>query len=565
MFKNKVGRPSNDLLKKRAILRIVIVSLIVFSIILFCNFLQNSNTRKLKGEISDFEQCGEGCVGSGFAADIIYSKVVENYNELYSKSYDFENYSMTDEELSKVKEIVIEGFTHDSKVDLKGIEKLSDLNILSLKNQDAITNINETNASIKNLNLLSNTKLETLELMGFNLENIDLSNNNDLVNLILAYNKIESINISNLSKLENFEIQNNKLENIDLKENSLLKNINLDSNNISNIDISNNVLLEEFYFVGNKVDEIDFSKNTKLKKLNLRSCDLKKIDLKNNIDLELLYLGSNNLVSIDLSNNTKLNQLQMARNKFYTYDSLKEGDIIDISKDVILPNQFNVNYTINDDQIAKIEDGKIIILKKGSTAIRVIHEYKNSNNEVLDITINGVINSKSVLKSDKYDVNTIKNYVYVHIDDDATILEHVSMDDATLKLENNEIIAFDNGGNEIDRYKIIRISSDEYDLSKSEINIKEAFDIEKINVVNGSALYKDNYLIIEYEDTEVKKIKINIEDSSSTSTVESSYTTLDKINPATYDNVITYIVIGVVSLIIIILSLLFIFKKEKNN
>ena len=123
-------------------------------------------------------------------------------------SYNSENgtsktsiYNLTAEELQKIKTINCESM---NIVSTKGIEKLTNLKVIRLKNNQ-----------IKSIDLSKNKVLEDLDLSGNQITSINLSKNTALTNLNLSDNQITSVDLSKNTFLENLNLSSNQLANID--------------------------------------------------------------------------------------------------------------------------------------------------------------------------------------------------------------------------------------------------------------------------------------------------------------------------------------------------------------
>lgn len=114
-------------------------------------------------------------------------------------------------------------------------------------------------------------------------------------------------------------------------------------------------------------------------------------------------------------------------------------------------------------------------------------------------------------------------------------------------------------------YKIVNISSNKYDLTKKKIFVEKEFNVNYINVTNGEKEYKNNQLLIKYDDELLDSYEIEIEAINSTTTKNSTTTQNDTTttnsinaivnNPKTSDLSIT-VILGLFVVTIIILIML---------
>ena len=84
MFKKKVGRPSNNTLRKRRILKGVLLALVFVVVFSITYTLTNISTKKLKGGSPTYYgvSCDEesACYQAGFRNGNLYQRVIDSYN-----------------------------------------------------------------------------------------------------------------------------------------------------------------------------------------------------------------------------------------------------------------------------------------------------------------------------------------------------------------------------------------------------------------------------------------------------------------------------------------------------
>jgi hypothetical protein len=187
--------------------------------------------------------------------------------------------------------------------DLSGIEAFINLTYLSAFGQQ-----------IRDIDLSSNTKLDTLYLGNNLLTSIGFEDNTRLIlvdlqanylhtlsglqfaenlkSLNLSFNAFEEVNIDN-SSLELLSMTNNLVRSVNLNYAPKLKDILLTSNKLASIDVSSNALLETLVVSDNQLNQINLAHNSKL---------------------EYLYVSSNELTSLDVSKNQDLVDLRADRN-----------------------------------------------------------------------------------------------------------------------------------------------------------------------------------------------------------------------------------------------------------
>ena len=187
--------------------------------------------------------------------------------------------------------------------DLTGIEGFVDLKQLSAIQQE-----------LEQIDLSSNTQLDTLYLMGNYLTSIDISNNPNLIlldlkvnslssitglskatqlkDLRLSFNSFEEISINNPS-LENLLMSHNELTTFDVEGAVNLKNILLRLNNIRELDFSSNIALENVFVDSNRLETINFGANVNYKYLNLHNNLLSQLDVSNYHELVKITINNN--------------------------------------------------------------------------------------------------------------------------------------------------------------------------------------------------------------------------------------------------------------------------------
>lgn len=207
--------------------------------------------------------------------------------------------------------------TSDTEVirDLTGIEGFVNLTKLTVVQQE-----------VEQVDLSSNSKLDTLYLPGNFLQNINLSFNKNLIYVNLGSNGLESV--QGLSDL-------NKLKKLDLSWN------NLDVFTISNASVEN------LFLNLNKLQTVDVSEAENLKSLVLTSNELKDVFLQNNNELEILVISNNRIEHIELSQNPKLQYLYASSNAFTNLDVSHNQNLVDLRID---RNPSLTCITINSDQ-----------------------------------------------------------------------------------------------------------------------------------------------------------------------------------------------------------------------
>ena len=172
------------------------------------------------------------------------------------------------------------------------------------------------------------TKLKRLYAIGNRLENIDLSSNTMLDTLHLMANDLK--NITGLSEAKNLKwvnLSENLFEEFTL-DNSSVTNILMSNNNLVYFDVSKAPNLETVLLLTNKMENIDFSSNLKLEAINISNNKLTNIILGEKEELYYLSLFENFLTDLDVSNFDNLDYLLVDRNPNLPCIKIKNGQNI---------------------------------------------------------------------------------------------------------------------------------------------------------------------------------------------------------------------------------------------
>ncbi len=140
------------------------------------------------------------------------------------------------------------------------------------------------------------------------------------------YTNIEDLSENQLKKITGKSNMNTSKKGLDCTNKGIkdttglnkltnLVQIYLDKNKITKLDISKNTKLEYLYVNANKITNIDVSKNTKLKELDLGDNELTSLNVRNNTNLKLLKVSNNDLTEIDVSKNINLETLDVGLNQ----------------------------------------------------------------------------------------------------------------------------------------------------------------------------------------------------------------------------------------------------------
>ncbi|MCG7532342.1 hypothetical protein MHM98_13475 [Psychrobium sp. MM17-31] len=119
-------------------------------------------------------------------------------------------------------------------VSAKGIEKLTELTSLTLRNNQ-----------LTDIDLSHNTKLRTLSLLKNQITDIDLSNNGLLDRVVLGNNRLMALDVSSNTALTALLLNDNQLTAIDVSNNPVLLQLYLLRNQLTDVDLTNNTLIND--------------------------------------------------------------------------------------------------------------------------------------------------------------------------------------------------------------------------------------------------------------------------------------------------------------------------------
>ncbi len=273
-----------------------------------------------------------------------YKCVIDNYNTKNTKQEAY-THNLTDDELNTITNLTCNGKEKSEEekiVSVKGIEKLTNLNIIDLSYN--------------------------------NISKIDVTSFSELTDLSLYNNKLTAIDVTNNSKLKTLSLYNNAIENIDVTKNTELTYLSLSSNKISNIDITKNTNLNYLSLAGNNLSYLDLSQNSELTTLYLFD----------NHFMHLTLIGVNKIVNkenINITPQTREFTLTKENNQ-YTLN-LKEFD------NTLNPDK--VSFT-NIDGVVYDKGNGIFTITKEVESISYIYKTElpttNGLSEDMEVNIN---------------------------------------------------------------------------------------------------------------------------------------------------------------------------------
>ena len=273
-----------------------------------------------------------------------------------------------------------------------------------------------------------------------------------------------------------------KLTSISSDKYDLSKKYIYDNNfNINNIKVVNGSIEEKDNMLNIKMNN-EIVDSRVIVKATSDTYDLSK---------DYIYIGKNEL---DESKFNLINcKLQVENNLLnikYNNDILKSYKLVKISSDTydLKKNYIYIGNGVFNKNLLSVINGTINVLND-----KIEIKY---NNEILD--------EFKLLKysSSTYDLN--KEYIYLGVNNFNK--NNINLVNLNLSVDNNSILNIKYDGNIMKTYKLVSISSSTYDLSKDNIRInkKDSFNLNGVNVINGTKEHLNNKLYIKYNNDVLK-------------------------------------------------------------
>jgi Leucine-rich repeat (LRR) protein len=133
--------------------------------------------------------------------------------------------------------------------------------------------------------------------------------------LNLLGNQLDALDISKNTALSHLFVSENKLKALDISQNTALKMLDANRNQLTGLDVSNNLELSELSLDSNRLTAIDTSLNTKLTRLRAAHNQITSIDITNNTELTHLRVNDNQLTTLSLPTNHKIYNLDVSHNR----------------------------------------------------------------------------------------------------------------------------------------------------------------------------------------------------------------------------------------------------------
>lgn len=443
---------------------------LIFSMFLIA--FASYNVNKLFANLSG----DEAPVNTAFDDINFYKCVVDNYNSYSNNKTDDKEYTdnLSDDDLKSIERFYCNSKNVNS---VKGIEKLKNITILSM-----------TGNNITSIDLSENKLLDKVLLSRNKINSININSNSALTTISLAYNELNSIDVSNNINLLILDLKDNKLKTLNVDNNINIKNLMVSSNDISELRVDKLSLLEKLLIDNTKITNINLNENTKLKELDISKTPMTYLDISKNLKLSAFAL-------LDTA---------LAQN----IPAMGIGDTYTIINNIKVPDGYNVDYSITDESVAKIENGKIVALSPGKTTFSVDFNFPR------DLSVRSSVEVvKAKITSDKYVINDEKKLVYTKGDTNIdTIISNIKTNVGKVVVEDGKVKVISNSNVHLE-YNLINYDSD-YEIKDGYILVKDnVFDENKIRSNSDDLTFnynkKDNIVDIIYNGEVIDTLKVS--------------------------------------------------------
>lgn len=214
------------------------------------------------------------------------------------------NGQMLREDAEQVQRLDLNLNSHFGEIeDLTGIEGFVNITYLSAAGQN-----------LMDIDVSSNTKLDTLYLQNNYLTTLDLSKNTDLILVHVLVNELtEIVGLEQATQLKELNLSYNYFEDFSIS-NASMEHLLMSDNLLTAFDASGAPNLKSILLTTNQLNSVDLSSNPLLETLVISNNTLQNISLENNANLMYFYASSNALTRLDVSQNTALIDLRVDRN-----------------------------------------------------------------------------------------------------------------------------------------------------------------------------------------------------------------------------------------------------------
>ena len=388
-------------------------------------------------------------------------------------------------------------------IDVSNNTALTDLSVwsnqlttLDVSKNTALTDLSVGGNQLTTLDVSNKVNLNWLRVEDNNLTNLDISKNTKLLFLSAHDNKLNKLSIN--SDIEALELDYDLVPNVELSNNSKLKNVRLLKRKY--VYLEDNFVFDDIPKEYINKFNLDFSNLSWEYSESISSQDNKnfKASKLGNYVIHGIYNPGEKYTIITVkseftSSKERLTYdiyvVKITSNKYNIDEKNKNISNIEGVSDKDILNDINIEYgNINEKYkilTKEIKDNKLIIKHNNE----VIKEY---NLVKLEVSSNEYfVGDKEIKYVGEFDVNKINlNYGNKEVKDNKLIIK------------NNDKV--------IKEYELVKleVSSNEYFVEDKEIKYIGEFDVNKINLNYGSKEVKDNKLIIKNNDKIIREYEL---------------------------------------------------------
>ena len=458
------------------------------------------------------------------------NKLTIKYNDDVVKEIDVVsiNFESSEYDLSKDYIYIGTGSFDESKIKSENITYEIENNILKLKYKDELLKSYKLVSVSSDVYQIKGKYLYVFDSM-FDKSNIKVTNGtfdvaNNKVTIKYSEDKLDEFDIVGISSsvydLRNGYILLKTNEKLDL---SLINtaNVTLDLNGDTLNVLFNSEVIRTYKIVRYESSKYDLTKDyiyLGIKEFNkddmvLENCTVEEKDNVLNIKYGDEIVRSYKLVRVS-SNNYKV-----GNGYVYTKNEEFNSNLLDVTNASIEEQEGSINIMYGKDKLDEFK-----LLKVASETYDLSKDYIYDNNfnkdnikvtngslEEKDNTLNikyndEVVNSKKIVKITSNTYDLAKDYIYIgnkELDE-----SKFNLVNCTLQVDNDALnVKYDN--DILKSYKLVKISSNTYDLNKNYIYVGNGiFDKNLLSVVNGTVNVLSDKIEIKYNNDILKEFKL---------------------------------------------------------
>ncbi len=184
-----------------------------------------------------------------------------------------------------------------------------------------VINLDVSNQFISDLSGIEHfAALQTLNVSGNNLTNLNLNGLSQLIHLYANDNMLNVLDLNNVQSLQYVQADNNNLFQVNIQSLSALVELSVNNNNLSMLEVFSNMNLETLRATNNMLMTLEVGTLTNLKNLDLNGNSLQSLSLEPLVNLENLVIANNQFSTINLGFNTALINFDVQDNQLTSID-----------------------------------------------------------------------------------------------------------------------------------------------------------------------------------------------------------------------------------------------------